>query len=159
MVEDVSLRPRFFRFWRNSCSQMRQVMLPRFADSYILTALRCLAGFVCGLLLCLSFTWINTAVNKRLETTRSFLSPVDRPAPRIADRNPHGRTMNLPLENVSLGSAGCGSQAEPRSLAVPKKRLRLTLFAAMRLDPSRREVYLRHLTPLLESRQSHVTAM
>ncbi len=121
---------------------MLQVMLPRFADSYILTALRCLAGFVCGLLLCLSFTRINTAVNKRLETTRSFLSAVDRPAPRIANRNPHGRAMDLPLENVSLGSACCGSQAEPRSLAVPKKRLRLTLFAAMRLYPGRREVYL-----------------
>ncbi|KGS39427.1 hypothetical protein X976_4753 [Burkholderia pseudomallei MSHR7500] len=62
---------------------MLQVMHPRFADSYVLTALRCTPDFVCGLLLCLLFARINAAVNKRLETTGALLSLVDRPALRI----------------------------------------------------------------------------
>ncbi|EIF31987.1 hypothetical protein BCh11DRAFT_07551, partial [Burkholderia sp. Ch1-1] len=76
MVQDVALRPRLFGFGRNLCPQMFQVVFPRFSDSYVLTALRCLPGLVRGLLLCLSFARINPTVNKRLETTCSLLSPV-----------------------------------------------------------------------------------
>ncbi len=113
MVEDVSLRPRLFRFRGNLRAKMLQVLFPCFADSHVLAVLGCLPSFVRCLLLGLMFPRIDAAVDKRLETSCSLLRLVDSPTPRIADCDPHRRAMDLPLEDVSLGSASGGTQTEP----------------------------------------------
>ncbi len=55
---------------------------------------------------------VNTAVNQRLKPTRFASSFFDRPILRVADRDTHGLTVNLALEDVCTRTVPRYAQTE-----------------------------------------------
>ncbi|KVR15782.1 hypothetical protein WK11_28030 [Burkholderia ubonensis] len=88
---------------------MFEVLFPRFADRHVLAFLGGLPRFVRRLLFSLVLAWIDTAVDERLETSRSLLRLIDSPASRIADRDPYCRAVYFSLEDVRLGASSRGA--------------------------------------------------
>ncbi|CAN0618154.1 protein of unknown function [Burkholderia multivorans] len=144
MVLDVLRAARALRFGRWSCFKVGQVGYPGIGERYV-PALG--FGFSCGQVSALLGSFLSgvfAGVNQTLQAARFVARLVNVPVFRRAYREAHCRPVQLALKNIRQRARRRGAKAQAGCTAVPEKSLSLASWAAMPVDPPRREIDLGH---------------